>query len=212
MNFWNCNAMLAWNQTMFPNPLAAAASAVLGSLAAVELGALAMWYACSHPRSQWMAPSLVRGGGRRLALTFDDGPLPPYTGRILDVLAREAVAATFFVCGSNAELYPETLKRIAADGHAIGNHTYTHPYLFFMSTRNIAAEIERTQDVVERAIGKAPVLFRPPYGGRWFGLRRVLRERHLQLVMWSDYHDAAPDPSAMPADVLHSLAPGMILH
>lgn len=150
--------------------------------------AAALYYACSVPRSQLLGPALVRGParGRRVALTFDDGPAPPYTEQILDILRDRKVPATFFVCGKNVERFPEILHRIQAENHAIGNHTYSHPFLYLKSRARIAEEIDRTQAIIERVTGQRPKFFRPPYGGRWFGLFLLLRERGMRAIQWSD--------------------------
>jgi peptidoglycan/xylan/chitin deacetylase (PgdA/CDA1 family) len=135
-------------------------------------GGVVLWYACSVPSSRVFGPALVRGPRerRRVALTFDDGPAPPFTGQILDVLRDYRVPATFFVCGQNAERHPELVRRIHAEGHTLGNHTYSHPFLYIQSRQRIAEEIDRTQEVIGRLTGYRPRLFRPPYGVRWFGL------------------------------------------
>jgi peptidoglycan/xylan/chitin deacetylase (PgdA/CDA1 family) len=144
-------------------------------------------YACTIPSSKLFRPVLTQGPGREryLALTFDDGPASPFTEQILDILKERKVPATFFVCGQNVERYPEIVRRIHREGHTLGNHTYSHPFLYFKTSRRIAEEIDRTQTAVKRAAGVRPTLFRPPYGGRWFGLMPVLAERDLKMVMWS---------------------------
>lgn len=146
-----------------------------------------MAYACMAPWSQIFGPSLVRGpaGSQNAVLTFDDGPAPPFTDQVLDILAEHKISATFFLCGKNVERHPEIARRILREGHTIGNHTYSHPLLFPRSRKFIAREIDRTQEAIERVTGVRPTLFRPPYGGRWFGLMPILRKRGLKLVMWS---------------------------
>lgn len=145
-------------------------------------------YGCATPSSQLLGRSLVRGpvGRKRVALTFDDGPTPPSTDHILDVLKAHGVIATFFVNGRWVERFPETLRRIQREGHAIGNHTYTHLFLYLKTRRRMAAEIDRTQDAIERVTGLRPRIFRCPYGVRWFGLFSVLRRRSMTAVQWSD--------------------------
>jgi peptidoglycan/xylan/chitin deacetylase (PgdA/CDA1 family) len=172
------------------------------------------WYACSWPRSQVLGPALVRGpaGSRKVALTFDDGPLPPYTGQILDILRSRSAKATFFVCGKDAEQHPEILRRMCSEGHTIGNHTWSHPYLYFMNRAKCVEEIERTQRMIQQATGSTPRFFRPPYGARWFGLYPVLRERGLQLVQWSaNGDDWMLEANAIVAAVRAGLRPGAII-
>ena len=149
--------------------------------------AWALAYACIIPSSQVFSPVVNRGPeeSRSVVLTFDDGPAPPFTEQVLDILAQHKVTATFFLCGKNVERHPEIARRIVREGHTIGNHTYSHPFLFFRSSRFIASEIDRAQEAIERITGVRPTLFRPPYGARWFGLMPVLRRRGLKMVMWS---------------------------
>ncbi len=146
-----------------------------------------LFYACSVPSSQILGPALVEGpsDSKRVVLTFDDGPAEPYTSQLLDILRDHRVPATFFVCGKNVERYPEIVRRILAEKHTIGNHTFTHPFLYFKNQQQMAEEIDRTQAAIERVTGFRPRLFRPPYGARWFGLFRVLRQRGLNAVQWS---------------------------
>jgi peptidoglycan/xylan/chitin deacetylase (PgdA/CDA1 family) len=153
----------------------------------VAVGSLYV-YAWSEPSAQIFGPALVRGSaaGGRVALTFDDGPASPFTERILDILRDRKVTATFFVCGRNVQRCPEILRRIHSEGHEIGNHTYSHPFFYFRSRSFMAAEIDRTQELIEGITGERPVLFRPPFGVRWLGIYTVLRERGLCLVTWSD--------------------------
>ena len=165
-------------------PLETAAS-VLGPVAA---GGALLYYACSWPTSQLLGRSLVRGPatGRDAVLTFDDGPAEPFTGQILDILRQYRVPAAFFCCGKNVERFPEVVRRIEAEGHAIGNHTYSHPLFYLKSRAVIDRELDRTQDAIERVTGSRPRIFRPPYGVRWFGLFPALRQRGLTDVQWSD--------------------------
>lgn len=145
------------------------------------------YYACAVPGSQILGKTLVRGpaAGGRIALTFDDGPAPPFTEQILDILRDHKVPATFFVCGKNVEQYPDIVRRLHRELHTIGNHTYSHPFLYFKSRARMAEEIDRTQAAIERVTGTRPQLFRPPYGARWFGLFDVLADRGLKVVQWS---------------------------
>jgi peptidoglycan/xylan/chitin deacetylase (PgdA/CDA1 family) len=187
---------------------------VLILVGVVDALAIALWYACSRPRSQVLGPALVRGPakGKRIALTFDDGPFPPYTEQILDILQRHGVQATFFVCGRNVEQHPEIVRRIHAEGHTLGNHTWSHPYLYFLSRRKMAEEIDRTQKAISEATGQVPRLFRPPYGGRWFGLYPLLREREMELVQWSvNTFDWKLDADGVLACVRAGLHPGAVV-
>jgi peptidoglycan-N-acetylglucosamine deacetylase len=187
---------------------------ILIVLAIADAVGFLFWYACSWPRSQVLGPALVRGpaGSRKVALTFDDGPLPPYSDQILDILRSQNTKATFFVCGKDAGRHPEILRRICAEGHTIGNHTWSHPYLFFMDREKFAEEIDRTQRVIQQATGGTPRFFRPPYGARWFGLYPVLRERGLHLVQWSaSGDDWELGAEAIVSSVRAGLRPGAII-
>lgn len=162
---------------------------VICVLALIAIWAVALlYYGCSVPSSQLFGPSIVRGraGQKRVALTFDDGPTPPCTGEILDILKRYGVTATFFLNGKLVDRFPECVRRIRDENHLLGNHTYSHLFLYLKSRKTIAGEIDRTQDAIERHAGVRPNIFRAPYGVRWFGLFPVLRRRGLWSVQWSD--------------------------
>ncbi|MGE0115778.1 MAG: glycosyltransferase [Steroidobacteraceae bacterium] len=98
-----------------------------------------------------------------IALTFDDGPDPQWTGRILDILRDRHVSATFFVIGENAESNPELVDRIYAEGHELGNHTFTHPNIADVSEQRTALELNATERFLESRLGHRSLLFRPPY-------------------------------------------------
>lgn len=100
-----------------------------------------------------------------LALTFDDGPDPRWTPQILDILKRENVPATFFLIGKNGQAYPDLVRRIANEGHELGNHTFTHPNLGEIPLSLTELELNATQRLIESEIGRSTVLFRPPYFG-----------------------------------------------
>ena len=113
----------------------------------------------------------VKETGRRgpanqdgVALTFDDGPDPIFTPRILDILAQFDARATFFVIGKRAEQHPEIIRAIAAAGHEIGNHTYTHRPLWLLPPRQTRQEIDRCTHVLTTILGEPPRYFRPPWG------------------------------------------------
>lgn len=129
-------------------------------------------------------------GGTRdrvVALTFDDGPNEPYTSQVLDILKRENVHATFFLIGDRVHREPETARRIAEEGHVIGNHTQTHPFAFALaSPRKIQAEIALAETTIHEATGVYPHLFRPPQGLRSPWLMRVLERDSLDTVTWDD--------------------------
>ena len=103
------------------------------------------------------------GGEHQVAITFDDGPDPQWTPQILAILKQAGVKAAFFLVGANAEHYPDLVRRIVAEGHEIGNHTYYHPNLALCWPEHIRLELNATQLLVETITGRATTLFRPPY-------------------------------------------------
>ena len=148
--------------------------------------ALLASYAIVAPGSQWLGRTLVSGDSQTPAvcLTFDDGP-GESTPLILDTLKRLGVRATFFLVGENVERYPHLARRIAEEGHEIGNHSFSHPYFCWKMPGRILWEIRRAQEVIQAVTGRRPTLFRPPYGVRWVGLASILKRMSLTAVMWS---------------------------
>lgn len=127
------------------------------------------------------------GEFKEIALTFDDGPDPRATPKILDMLDQEDVKATFFVVGKMVEKYPELLRRIWKEGHDIGNHTYSHPDLTKLSKENILEELDKTRIVIKKITGRDTYLFRPP-GGRYSN--KVIVAATLsgyKMILWTDY-------------------------
>lgn len=149
-------------------------------------GSALMAYAVRSPRSGIFGPSVFRGDPdrRAIALTFDDGPSEG-TPRLLDLLDRHGVPATFFQCGANVERLPEVARAVRSAGHEIGNHSHTHPLLCFHSARSIEREFRRAQQTIVESTGFTPALMRAPYGARWFGFRRMQHRLGLLGVMWT---------------------------
>jgi peptidoglycan-N-acetylglucosamine deacetylase len=118
--------------------------------------------AWSLPR-RWF---LVQGPrtSRSVCLTFDDGPHPEHTPRLLDVLREHGIPATFFVIGQQAECYPQLVRRIVHEGHVVGHHSYSHSDPRITSARQLLQEVRQTRDLLGRLLGEAPALFRPPHG------------------------------------------------
>jgi peptidoglycan/xylan/chitin deacetylase (PgdA/CDA1 family) len=133
-------------------------------------------------------------GDRLIALTFDDGPHGSRTALILDELKRRGVRATFFVVGYRISRYPELLRRMAAEGHEIGNHTWNHPFLTRIPDAAIRHQVERTQAAVAAVTGLRPAVMRPPFGAI---NTRVSRQLTLPAILWSvesrDYLVRRPD-------------------
>ena len=158
---------------------------LLGAIAGAAAAGFLAWAVRGRSASVF-APSLWRGpkGRQRIALTFDDGPSES-TPALLELLKQHNAKVTFFVCGHNAARLPEILKAIANDGHEIGNHTWSHPRLDFVSPAKMRDEIGRTQETIHQITGTKPTLFRAPFGVRWFGLGAVQKEFGLTGVMWT---------------------------
>ncbi|MFJ9419676.1 polysaccharide deacetylase family protein [Streptomyces sp. NPDC101227] len=128
----------------------------------------------------------MQAGPKVLALTFDDGPSPLYTPQVLAVLRRYHVVATFFMLGANVEKYPSTACRIAAEGHALGNHTWSHPRLDALPPARVREEIERTNDAIARTTGgRPPALFRAPGGHFAPAALAVCADLRLRPISWS---------------------------
>ncbi|MEA5054724.1 MAG: polysaccharide deacetylase family protein [Propionicimonas sp.] len=119
-----------------------------------------------------------------IAITFDDGP-SAQSGEVLDLLKKEGVKATFFVIGENVKLHPAMVKRMAAEGHVVGNHSYTHPQFWHLSAAAITSEITRTSDAIEASTGKKVTLLRPPYGQSNSTVHGIERKLGLAQILWS---------------------------
>ena len=144
-------------------------------------------YAAYSPRSQLYGRTYLGAarGSRQLALTYDDGPNDPYTFRLLEVLARHQVRATFFLIGRFVAEKPEVAREIARAGHAIGNHTFHHPNLIFCSAARVRSELDQCRKVLTDTIGDHSALWRPPFGARLPHVLGVGRKLGLEPVMWT---------------------------
>lgn len=160
----------------------------IGGVALAGAGLLAggYAYAAMWPGSQIFGRTLIapaRAG--ELALTFDDGPNPEWTPRLLEILDRYDVKATFFLVGKFAEGEPALVRRMVDAGHAVGNHTWKHPNLAMSSARRIGEELSRTKDVLEQITGRAVRYFRPPFGARRPVALRTAGALGMTPVMWN---------------------------
>ncbi len=126
-----------------------------------------------------------KNGEHLIALTFDDGPDGGVTEEILDILAKFGIKATFFVIGVNCEKNPEVLKRIAKEGHEIGNHTYSHPSLKNISKKALSDEIDKNEEIIYSITERSTTLFRPPEGVYTPEIGKVLDERGYTPILWS---------------------------
>lgn len=150
----------------------------------------------------------------RVALTFDDGPDPRFTGEVLDVLNQYNVPATFFLFGARSVANPELVTRIHNEGHVIGNHTYFHPNLVDEADLNtLEREVSNTEDALYDIIGYRTKLFRPPYGFLYNELVEKLADMQYLVIGWSvDSLDWQEDPpEVIAANVLDIVHPGAII-
>jgi peptidoglycan/xylan/chitin deacetylase (PgdA/CDA1 family) len=167
------------------------------------------------PSSQVLGPAFTHGDRRvpEVALTFDDGPNEPYTGRILDILEARRVKATFFLVGENVRRFPGTVRREAALGMELGNHTMHHANLVGRSGGAIFREMEEAQEAIEQTCGVEPLWFRPPHGFRDPRLFRQAARLDLAVAEWSVMPKDWTQPG-MPAivqRVLNTVKPGDII-
>lgn len=149
-----------------------------------------------------------------VALTFDDGPHPELTPKLLDILRQQGVRATFYVVGRNVEAYPDIARRIVSEGHEIANHTWSHPALPSLSAARLRDEIEKTSAVIERTTGRRPTNMRPPYGAINERVRQTIyRDHGLDVIMWSvDPLDwKRPGASVVTQRLVDGAKPGGIL-
>jgi len=162
------------------NPLFLAAPVVAAGFAGLTA------YGARHPRSQLFGPTIFQTNSRRkLALTFDDGPNPAITPKLLDLLDRRNAKATFFVVGKFVRECSSLVREIAARGHLIGNHTETHPNLFFCGPEETRAELLRCAEAISHATLEEPRLFRPPFGLRSPWLGEIVSRNRMQAVLWT---------------------------
>src|SRR5947209_17132344 len=167
--------------------------------------------ASAEPRTTF---NFVHVNGPYIAMTFDDGPSVKLTPKLLDLLAAHHVKATFFVIGQNVADHPEIVQRAAREGHEIGNHSWSHPYLAKMSDDAVRSQIKRTEDAITGAIGSRPVLLRPPYGSI------TTRQKHFihddlgyEIILWDvdplDWKE--PGPNIVSSRILKETRPGSIV-
>jgi peptidoglycan/xylan/chitin deacetylase (PgdA/CDA1 family) len=156
----------------------------------------------------------VMVSGNYIAITFDDGPHPQNTPRLLDMLRARNIKATFYVIGRSVELYPQIVRRTVAEGHEIGNHTHTHRLLSKLSDSEVRSELSRCQDSIARAAGVRPRTMRPPYGGLLQRQRELVHaEFGYPTILWSvDPLDwKRPGPGVVTSRILSGTTAGGIV-
>lgn len=157
---------------------------LLGTAAAAVAGGIA--YGMKGAESQLLGRTLVAPpDAEQLALTFDDGPNPGATPRLLEVLAARGVRATFFLIGDFVRREPALARQIAAAGHVIGNHTMTHPFLPRCSSERVSREMGECNRVLEDTLGRRVEFFRAPHGGRSLAVFREAKALGLRVVQWN---------------------------
>jgi len=138
------------------------------------------------PAPAQISYTMVHGTGPTIAMTFDDGPSEKLTPMLLDMLKQRGIHATFFVVGQNAAQYPDILKRAVAEGHEIGNHSWSHPQLTHLSMDGVDSQVQKTNDAIRAAIGHNPTLIRPPYGATTPALNRYYAQKYgMKVILWS---------------------------
>lgn len=169
----------------------------LGTAAGISLAVGACAYAAMWPPSQMFGRTLIapRKPGE-LALTFDDGPNPACTPRLLDMLAASSIKATFFLVGGFALAQPGLVHRIVAGGHAVGNHSWTHPNLALTSKKEVEEELMRTSETLAQIVGAPIRFFRPPYGARRPFVLKTARRMGMVPVLWNAMTNDWSEPSA----------------
>jgi peptidoglycan/xylan/chitin deacetylase (PgdA/CDA1 family) len=190
-------------------------AAGIGLVLAVTMVLAVGGYFLMNSRSFQLAGRLVDRtdmSDKVVALTLDDGPtaLAP---DVLRILADADVAATFYLNGRDLAARPDLGRAIAAAGHEIGNHTYSHRRMVFVTPRTVAAEVERTDEEIRRTGYRGPITFRPPYGKKLWTLPKYLSEHGRTTVTWDVEPDSARDANAdqIVAETVDAVRPGSII-
>lgn len=158
--------------------------------------------------------SRVLVSGKHVAITFDDGPHPQNTPRLLDILRVRNIKATFYVIGRSVELYPQIVRRTVAEGHEIGNHSHTHRLLTKLSDSEVRLDLSRCKDAIARAASVQPRTMRPPYGGLLQRQREMVHsEFGYPTILWSvDPLDwKRPGPGVVTSRILQGTTAGSII-
>jgi peptidoglycan-N-acetylglucosamine deacetylase len=187
--------------------------ALVGAVSAAA--AITAGYQSMAPTAQWYGRTFTgpAPGSRQIALTYDDGPNDPHTERLLEVLAKHNVRATFFLIGRYVRQQAQIVREIVQAGHVVGNHTFIHPLLIFKSEAEIRQELTECRSALQDAIGEPSNLFRPPFGGRRPAVLRVARQLGLEPVMWNvtGYDWNAPPAAAIERKVAKQIRGGGII-
>jgi peptidoglycan/xylan/chitin deacetylase (PgdA/CDA1 family) len=192
----------------------ALAPSLVGSLSLLLCGGAAAYYATYAVRSQWLGRTDWHGrrDTKAIALTFDDGPSHD-TDRILDILAEHNLRATFFLIGRQVERFPQAARRIATEGHTVGNHSYSHPIYLYRSPSETHRQLKQAQEVISEATGIRPVFARPPCGVRTPAYFSGARSLGLRTVQWdvSGFDWKGNPPRIIARNVLRRVRAGSII-
>lgn len=188
------------------------------ALAFATLGLAALTWHYARSRTHQLAGALVASvptSQPLVALTFDDGPTPAALAALLPMLRERGARATFFVVGAELERHPGLAAAVLADGHELGNHSYTHRRMVLKSAAFIANEVERTDALIRRAGQQGAIPFRPPYGVKLVAQPRYLERTRRRTIMWSIAPESDPavadSAGAITASVLAQARPGAII-
>lgn len=175
-----------------------------------------MAYGSSAIGSGYYVETVCNGSTKEkiIALTFDDGPEPLLTENILDVLKKNKIQAAFFFIGNKMEKHPDVVKRVVADGHIIGNHSYSHHRWFDLFPRKkMVAELQQTNNIAAKITGKKIKFFRPPYGVTTPVLAKAINALGFETIGWNirSFDTVIKDPSRLPERISQRLRNGAIL-
>ena len=184
-------------------------------LSVAAAAASAAGYQSMAPTGQWYGRTISSGtpGSKQIALTYDNGPNDPHTLKLLDVLAKHNVRATFFMIGRYVQQRPDIARAAAQAGHVIGNHTFTHPLLIFKSEASTRSQLVDCRQALQDAVGEHSKLFRPPFGGRRPATLRVARSLSLETIMWNvtGYDWNAPPAAVIEKKVARQMRGGDVI-
>ena len=184
-------------------------------LALAGIAAVAAGYQTMAPTGQWYGSTFtgLPPGSKQLALTFDDGPNDPHTLRLLEVLARHQVHATFFLIGRFVQQRPDIARELVSAGHTVGNHTFDHPLLTLRPAREVESQLQKTSQALHDAVGPHSNLFRPPFGGRRPATLRIARRLGLRTIMWNvtGYDWNAPPAEEIERKVVRQVSGGNVI-
>jgi len=174
-------------------------------------------YGLVYPKSEIFGHVIhgINSRSKVVALTFDDGPNGKYTEQVLDILRNENIKGTFFLIGKNVEVYPNIAREIVRQGHCVGNHSYTHPWLLpVMRKKALVAEVNKAETAIYNATGVRPVLFRPPHGLRTPWMISTIRKMGYEVITWDDMttdYFARSKPKKIAKRIISRVRPGSII-